>query len=77
MKHITIAVDDELFRQARIYAAQRSTTLTELVRNFLLNLKFSPEDAPGRRVPTSQNRIAADKTALRIQKLLAQFGEAE
>ena len=36
MKNITVTVDDELYRQARIAAAERGVTLTALVRQFLL-----------------------------------------
>jgi hypothetical protein len=41
-ENITIAVDDALYRHARICAAHRETTLTELVRDFLLGLEIDP-----------------------------------
>jgi hypothetical protein len=35
MKNITLSVDDETYRQARITAAERSTTVSALVREYL------------------------------------------
>lgn len=41
MKNITIAVDGELYRQARIKAAERSSSLSAMFKAFLLQLTFS------------------------------------
>ncbi len=38
MKKITIALDDETYRKARIVAAQRDTSVSALVKKFLLSL---------------------------------------
>lgn len=35
MKNITISVDDDLYRRARILAAEEDTTVTEMLRAFL------------------------------------------
>lgn len=35
MKNITVAVDDEVYRAARIVAAERSTSVSALVRGYL------------------------------------------
>jgi plasmid stability protein len=35
MKNITVSIDDELHRRARIRAAERDTSLSALVREFL------------------------------------------
>jgi len=35
MKNITVAVDDEVYRRARIAAAERSTSVSALVRDYL------------------------------------------
>ena len=35
MKNITVTVDDETYRQARIKAAERETSVSALVKNFL------------------------------------------
>jgi hypothetical protein len=64
MKNITITVNDDLYRHARIYAAQRDTTVTELIRDFLLNLKTGPENATECRAQTIRDRLTADKNAI-------------
>lgn len=38
MKNITISVDEETYRQARIIAAQRDASVSALVRGFLVSL---------------------------------------
>jgi hypothetical protein len=37
MKNITLSVDDETYRLARIAAAERHTTVSALVRDYLRN----------------------------------------
>ena len=38
MKNITVAVDDEVYRAARMAAAERSTSVSALVRDYLRTL---------------------------------------
>jgi hypothetical protein len=38
MKNITVSLDDETYRRARMLAAQRDTSVSALVRRFLLDL---------------------------------------
>ncbi|MBV6487152.1 MAG: hypothetical protein GHHEDOFH_01095 [Pseudorhodoplanes sp.] len=38
MKNITVSVDDETYRQARVKAAERNTSISALVRDFLSGL---------------------------------------
>ena len=38
MKNITISVDDELYRAARIKAAEQSTSVSGLFKTFLIHL---------------------------------------
>ena len=38
MKNITISLDDETYRKARIVAAQRDASVSALVKKFLLGL---------------------------------------
>lgn len=38
MKNITVSLPDEVYRRARIRAAERDTSVTALVRDFLMNL---------------------------------------
>jgi plasmid stability protein len=38
MKNITVSVDDETYRRARIKAAERETSVSALVRGFLVEI---------------------------------------
>ncbi len=38
MKNITVSVDDQTYRRARIIAAERGTSVSALVKQFLANL---------------------------------------
>lgn len=38
MKNITVSVDDEVYRRARVKAAERDTSVSALVRQFLVGL---------------------------------------
>lgn len=38
MKNITVSLDDETYRRARIIAAQRDTSVSALVKRFLADL---------------------------------------
>jgi hypothetical protein len=38
MKNITVSVDDETYRRAQIKAAERETSLSALVKQFLVEL---------------------------------------
>jgi hypothetical protein len=38
VKNITLSVEDELYEQSRVLAAQRKTTVTGLVREYLQTL---------------------------------------
>lgn len=38
MKNITVTVDDEVYRRARVKAAERDTSVSALVRQFLVDL---------------------------------------
>lgn len=46
MKNVTIALDDETHRQARIRAAEMGTSLSALVKGYLINLSntSSPQE---------------------------------
>ncbi|MFY9772288.1 MAG: hypothetical protein WBG18_25650 [Xanthobacteraceae bacterium] len=45
MKNITVAVDDETYRRARIKAAERDTSVSALVTRFLTELAAGETDA--------------------------------
>ena len=53
MKNITLALDEALLDQARVYAARRGTTVTALVRDYLVQ------------VATSDDRIARARSDIR------------
>jgi hypothetical protein len=38
MKNITISIDEDLYRQARMKAAEQSTSISALFKNFLIRL---------------------------------------
>ena len=47
MKNITVSVDDEVYRRARVKAAEMDTSVSKLVRKFLTDL--SKEESPSER----------------------------
>jgi len=47
MKNVTIALDDETHRKARIHAAERGTSLSALVKRYLESLAAPGEEAAG------------------------------
>ena len=53
MKNVTIALDDEIHRQARIRAAELGTSLSALVKDYLISLSAGqdPQTAGVREVP--------------------------
>jgi hypothetical protein len=44
MKNITVTVDDETYRKARIKAAERDTSVSALVKHFLAELAVGESD---------------------------------
>jgi predicted HicB family RNase H-like nuclease len=44
MKNITVSVDDETYRRARMKAAERDTSVSALVRRFLTDLAAAESD---------------------------------
>jgi hypothetical protein len=56
MKNITVTVDDETYRRARIKAAERDTSVSALVKHFLTELAEGESDA---------ERLKRDEKAIR------------
>jgi plasmid stability protein len=59
VKNITVAVDDEVYRQARIKAATWDTSVSALVRDFLIQLSADDrdrEEPPARNLPGPRGR---------------------
>ena len=44
MKNITLSIDDETYRRARIAAAEREQSVSAMVRDLLQTLAAKPED---------------------------------
>jgi hypothetical protein len=64
MKNITIAVDDELYRQARIKAAEQSTSISAMFKSFLLRLAESDEgETPFHRLQREEEELRAELRA--------------
>ena len=53
MKNITVAVDDDTHRRARIKAAERDTSVSAVVRDFLI--RWSGEETEFERLKRLQN----------------------
>jgi Family of unknown function (DUF6364) len=45
MKNITVSLDEETYRRARMIAAQRDTSVSALVRRFLVDLASGESEA--------------------------------
>ena len=58
MKNITVTVDDQTYRKARMKAAEQDTSVSALVKNFLTELAAGESDA---------ERLKRDETALRAR----------
>jgi hypothetical protein len=66
MKNITLSLDEELLKQARVYAAQQSTTINRLIREYLERLVRQEERSAQARkrllelAETSEGRLGSD-----------------
>ena len=49
MKNVTVSLPDEVYRQARVRAAELDTSLSALVREFLLKLADGESDTERRK----------------------------
>ncbi|MCY3839683.1 MAG: hypothetical protein OXH09_13700 [Gammaproteobacteria bacterium] len=65
MKNITVSVDEEIHRLARIRAAERDTSVSALVRDFLRRLATGLEDG------TTATETRLDVDELRRRRLRA------
>lgn len=64
MKNVTIALDEEMHRKARIRAAELGTSLSALVKDYLNSLAQSGAVGPGvREMPMPCNATPADIAA--------------
>ena len=63
MKNITVSVDDEIYRKARIAAAEADSSVSGLVREFLR--AFVNTDRPGE----EQKDFRADRVLAVVEKM--------
>lgn len=59
MKNITVAVPEEIYRAARIYAAERDSSVSALVAEFLRSL--SQREVEFSRLEAQQKRVWAHR----------------
>lgn len=70
MKNITLAVDDETYRQARIRAAEQGTTVSALVRDYLnaLSRRSAPKADPAGALFDALDRAGAYRASSRMSR---------
>ncbi|MYE22719.1 MAG: hypothetical protein F4Y01_02045 [Gammaproteobacteria bacterium] len=68
MKNITVSVDEETHRRARIRAAEMDTSVSALVRGYLADLTDGKDDVPSR---ASVDESEAERRARGIRDAIA------
>lgn len=70
MKNITVSVDDETYRRARVAAAERDTSVSALVKRFLTELASGESDNERlkREERALRERIKAFRAADRLSR---------
>ncbi len=68
MKNITISIDEELYRQARIKAAEQSTSISALFKTFLIHLTANEDEE------TRFQRLAREEQELRAELRASRLG---
>jgi len=70
MKNITVTVDDETYRKARVKAAERDTSVSALVKNFLTELAVGESNTERlkREERALRERIGAFRAANRLPR---------
>jgi len=70
MKNITVTVDDETYRRARIKAAERDTSVSALVKHFLTELAGGESNAERlkREERALRERISSFRAADRLPR---------
>lgn len=63
MKNITLKIDDETYRKARIHAANEGTSISALVGIYLTSLGVETEDAKHQRIVAALEQIYAEADA--------------
>jgi uncharacterized protein YdaU (DUF1376 family) len=68
MKNITISLDDETYRQARKIAAERDTSVSALVKQFLMDLASGGSESE--RLKQEERRLRDRVTVFRASDRL-------
>jgi phage shock protein A len=70
MKNITVSLDDETYRRARIVAAQRETSVSALVKRFLTELAVGESETERlkRQERALRERITAFRASDRLSR---------
>ena len=71
MKNITVSVDEETHRSARIRAAELGTSVSDLVRNYLMSL--SRDSFGGADVPPSGAAMTGSLRRTELDEVVADF----
>lgn len=69
VKNITVSIDDELHRRARVRAAERSTSLSAVVRGFLT--RFAGEETEYERRKRKERDTLAAVASFRVGERLS------
>jgi plasmid stability protein len=69
VKNITVSVDDETYRRARVRAAEQDTSVSALVRRFLIEFVEGESDAE--RLKREERGLRARITAFRAANRLS------
>jgi plasmid stability protein len=65
MKNITVTIDDEIYLEARVFAAYHSTSVSALVRDFLFSLTCFPDEEQPSHVGAGENPVPPSPPFLR------------
>lgn len=70
MKNITISLDDETYRRARVIAAERDTSVSALVKQFLVDLASggSEKERLKREERALRDRVTAFRASDRLPR---------
>jgi uncharacterized protein YdaU (DUF1376 family) len=70
MKNITVSLDDETYRRARMIAAQRDTSVSALVKGFLVELASGESESERlkRQERALRERLAAFRASDRLPR---------
>ena len=70
MKNITVSLDDEVYRRARMIAAQRDTSVSALVKRYLVDLGSGEgkEERLKREERALRERITAFRASDRLSR---------